>query len=232
MSFGLNAMNADGAVIFDTDLQQMPLKASGSVTCSGWPLTGNMLGQAVLYGVTVSRPMLFVRVRSLNAWLSVGWTGTTQFNIKGTAGAVVDWRVYEAAGGAWDTDEAYGMIAYNSIGTRMYSTATAPPFIRGFDVALPDDSSWSFTDDIFIKNVIFSFTAYDGGLPYVSAFTISNALMVQGPGIQLLYNLAMKWSNVDTCGMYWKEYHLNGSNPTGAVVYPVGERPRYVLASK
>lgn len=226
--YAILAYNSNGAVALDDVLPYTPLIASGSVTSIGWNTGGPVggFGQEVSYGVYSQNTLLFVRPRTTGAWLAIGKITDSGFTFKSDVNVIVDWRLYAANGVAdWGVDSTHGLSLFSDTGSVLYSTNKNPPFVRGTDVVIYDDSTYTGNDDSFIKSTAFGFTAYDGGVPFISAHTLTYRYVVYGSSTQIGYCLAANWNSVSTCSFYWKRYYSTGLYNDRPLSAPVGERP-------
>jgi hypothetical protein len=232
MTHGILAYNASGSVILDDVLPYTPLIASGSTTATAW-FTGNPgggFGQFVSYGVTTQNALLFVRPRVTGAFVAVGQITNSGFRFKADDGVILDWRLYAANGVSdWVADNSHGLSVFSATGALLYSTNKYPPFIRGTDVVISDDSTYTGNDNAFIKNIAFGFTAYDDGIPFVSAHTLTYRYFVYGSQTQIGYCLAANWSSTTACSFYWKRYYSTGLYNDKPISAPTGDRPVKVL---
>lgn len=230
---GILAYNSDGSVVLDDALPYTPLIASGSVTADAW-FTGAYaggFGQFVSYGVTTQSALLFVRPRVTGASVAIGDITDSGFRFKADNNVVLDWRLYAANGVSdWSVDGTHGLSLFSADGSVIYSTNRFPPFIRGLEVVILDDSTYTGNDNAFIKNISFGFAAYDGGIPFVSAHTLTYRYVVYGSQTQIGYCLAANWTSASSCSFFWKRYYSTGFFNDSPRSAPRGERPVKVFA--
>jgi hypothetical protein len=229
--YGITAYNSDGGVILDQTLPYTPLVASGSVVSTGWNLN-DFQGQLVNYGVTITNSLLFVRTRNTNAWLAIVLIGSSSFRFKADLNEIVDWRLYAADGSSdWTENNAYGLTVFSSSSDILYSTNKYPPFIRNISTIVIDNSTFTGNDNSFIKTIEFGFTAYDGGIPFISAYTLCPSYATYGGSTQIGYCVATKWNSTTNCSFYWKRAWSVGS-VSFTQTDPVGYRPITSLTIK
>lgn len=230
--YGIVAYNSDGQIILDQTLPCTPLLASGSVVSTGWNLN-DVQGQLVNYGLTTPNSLLFVRTRNINKWLAIVLIGDSSFRFKADLNEIVDWRLYAANGSSdWTVNTSYGLTVFSGSSQIFYSTNKYPPFIRNISDIVTDNSTFTGNDDAFIKTIPFEFVAYDGGIPFISAYTLCPSYATYGGSTQIGYCVATKWDTTTTCSFYWKRIYSISSGPGFTQTDPIGYRPIKSLTIK
>jgi hypothetical protein len=114
----------------------------------------------------------------------------------------------------------------------LYNTNKNPPFINLISTAIPSSYVGSGANDVTINTISFSFSSYDGGLPFVSASTLQCCLVVRGPGLFLTSCCAANFTSSTVLRLTQYQFLVNGNNPIGSAGYLTGLIPRQILMIK
>jgi hypothetical protein len=227
MTFGLNVYNSSGNVIMDTDLPQMPFVQSGSASANSIAVA---TAPTFVSFSSLAAPVLYVRPQTTGGFVMIGNILTNGFFYKSNSN--IDWRVYDGSVSSWTPSSNFGMNVYNSSGSLLYNTNKNPPFIRLITTGIPSSYTGSATNDTTINTISFSFTAYDGGLPFVSASTLQSCAILAGPGLFLTSCCAANFTSSTSLRLSQYQFFIAGSNPIGASGFTSGQIPRTILMIK
>ena len=123
-------------------------------------------------------------------------------------------------------------------GNCLYTTQKNPPFIQDIQTALlstdpvPAVSDLPLGNPVLLRNLTTSVVSYDGGRPFVSAFTFTLADWIAGSAWQQPVSLGGNWSNSTTLGIYWYTTARSGSNPASSSPNQTGQWPRDIIFIK
>lgn len=225
MSFGISISNTSGNVIIDSNFPQIPVLYSGSATGTGTSMnTGSV---TVYFPASVSNPILAVRPRNLNTWLFVVVVNNDSFIFKSDSGSIIDWKVFDGNGSAWDSPSGYGACIYDQNGTLIYNTTNNQPFIKSIQTILTSTQLYGpgTNDNVFIRTLTVPFAAYDGGLPFIFSTGLVPASVLANPG-SVIHGTALKWTSSTTVDFYWKIITSTGAPGPTSTSYVFNIRPR------
>lgn len=171
MAFGLNILNNSANLLVDSQYCHLQKKYEGTSTATGTAVT-------VTFPGAVTAPILFVRPTTLNKY--VGVTGVAGTEFYAVCDGAFDWVVYDATSQQpSNMNYGRGINMYDASGGVIFSTNNLPPSIILYQtlVAAPPPSNRAGFS--MPRTVNFSGQSDDGGLPFVSASTLSAALVEQ-----------------------------------------------------
>ena len=233
MAYGFRAVNDAGSTILDSDLGQVRLIASGSSAATSTNATISTGLSTNPYTTisfsTCSNPLIFVRPQATSVYVYIMAITTSSFSYRSTG--TIDYRVYDA--GAFPSYSGYGIQIYDSAGTVLYNNNYALPFIKEIQTALFSTDTYPVAPNppSLIRNLSTAVTGYDGGLPFVSAFTFCPINSMQGAGWTSYTCATIYFSNATTLGIYCATALKVGTTPS-YTLYNTGQTPRKVLITR
>ncbi len=212
----LQVFNDTNELIFDSQLPQLALVLSGTVT----PPSNNIGVSGVhtaTFPTSIQNPVLYIRQRTLNDSFFFGTISSTQFTYK-SSGGIFDYRVY-SSDFSMTPQENYGIESFNGSGSLLYRSSFNSPDIRQRTLLLGNGESGSAT-----KDIVTTVVAADGGRPFVLAAPFSTAFNSPiAPNQGRLLGLAFNWKSANTITV--GTVIITSSGPTDALL---GYRPRYI----
>ncbi len=235
MAYGFRVTNDAGFLIADNELTQMRFIASGSAAATSTVTSitnpGSTGATRTVSFPLCSYPLVFIRTRATEQYVYCTFISTNSFTFRSTG--LIDYRVYDA--GTYPASTAFGLQLRNAAGSVIYNTQYAVPFIKSIQNALEDAGEASEvqpTTPQFLRNLSHDVTAYDGGLPYVSAFSFTPVNTMQGTGWTSYCCSTAYFENSTTIGVYSCTAFKSGTGFPAYELAPTGQWPRRILITR
>lgn len=175
MSHGIDIKNDANYVIIDDTYAQMTLALTG-VAAATWVNNQHPTG-LILFPSYITYPLVFVRPRALNSRFYVSFIDYSGF--KYSSDGPMDYIVYNMIPPSFPViaNGDMGAIVKSVSGSVLFDSRVPPRPIIGVYTSWEESQSpsYSLTTGVLLRNIPFVGSSLDGGLPYVSASSLSPA---------------------------------------------------------